>query len=355
VHIRRYGAIAACLAVLLVSVGFVTGVSAASNTLRIDPATTAVDQGATFSVKVIQNASVATSGAQVTVTYDQGKLQVTTVTKGAPWAAAPIFAGADAKAIAAANKSGKLKTVAAAFLPPGSVPAGDQEFISIEFKAVACGQVKLSLPIGPADATFIDGRTKTYGASIKASATTGAVVTVCAGAAGGSGGPTLAPDGGSPSPVASGGVDAATSSPDLGAGSSGDPVVDPSAGASDSPDPGSVLPPSPSASVMPGAAGGTADCPTCAVRQDWLTFGLAALAVSAVGLALLITLVLAALFVAGIVGVIAFFRHRRASREAPPTSEPPPSAPPPTSEPTAETGAGPSSSAAPESGNPAQP
>jgi hypothetical protein len=316
VRIHRSRAIAACLVAVLGLAGAVTTVFAAGNTMRIDPASSAVAKDATFTVKLIQNASVATSGAQATITFDKAKVQVTKVTRGAKWAPAPIFAGASDKEIAAANKSGKLKTVAAAFLPPTSVPAGDQEFISVEFKAIACGQVKLDLPIGPGDTTFIDGRDATYGAAVKATATTGATVTVCTDA----GGASLAPDGSSPTP--GGSVLGATASPDLGAGASGDPIVDPSAdpGAPSS-DPGSVAQPSPSPSLLPaGAAGTSGDCPSCAARQDWLTFGLAAMAVAAVGLALLIVLVLGTLIVAGIVGLIAFLRRRRTPEPDPPAA-----------------------------------
>jgi len=304
VRIHRMGRIVTFLAVALAVLAVATGASAASNTLRIDPASTSVAEGGNFTIKVIQNASVATSGVSATITFDRTKVQVTTLTRGAPWASAPLFVAGDAAAIAAANKSGKLKNVSAAFFPPGSVPAGDAEFITIEFKAVGCGQVKLGLPVGAVDGGMLDGRTNTFGSALKVTAT-GATVTLCS--AGGSASPSLAP-GETPAAQASG--------DGLGATASADPM------ASGSPDPAAETPPpaaggyTPSAapSPDPAAAGSTEQG-----RQDaWLTFAMAALAVAAAGLAALIALIVLAALITAVVGPILLIRYLRRNGQGTP-------------------------------------
>ena len=150
---------------------------AAGNTLRISPATTTVAKvGNSFTVHVIQNASVATSGAQATVTFDQTKLQITSVAKGAGYAGAALFLGAGASDITAANASGSLKTVAAAYLAgTGTTKTGDQDFLDIVFKATACGSSTLGLPVGPADAVLTDAN----GASLTVTTTGGMVGLAC--------------------------------------------------------------------------------------------------------------------------------------------------------------------------------
>src|SRR5262245_20974724 len=180
VRIHRRSLISACLVVALVIPALIPSVAAAGNTLRLDPATPSVATGGTFTVKVIVSAEVLTSGAQASITFDKTKVQVTSVTRGQPFAGSQLFLGADAAAIGAANGSGKLKTVAAAFLPPGNVPTGDKEFLIVGFKATACGSVTLGLPVGVADAQLLDGRDgPTYGLALKVTAA-GGKVDICA-------------------------------------------------------------------------------------------------------------------------------------------------------------------------------
>jgi hypothetical protein len=306
---RKIGIVAALGVTIL---GAVANVAAAGNTLRLEPATTTVAKDATFTIRVVQNATVATSGAQVTVTFDRTKAQVTTVTRGTPYANAALFLGADAAAITNANKTGKLKTVAAAFLPPGAVPVGDKDFITVDFKATACGEIKLGLPVGAADAGLLDGRDAKYGAALKVTGT-GATVTVDCGA----NAPTPTPVGATETPAGS--VLGETSSPGT------DVTPDPLA----STPPGESPPPAASGSVEPGAspsgspvALASADpCPTCTDRSDWLDFGLAAMGVAASGLALLIVLVLIAFVGASIVGSVLLYRHWRRSRGRAPARE----------------------------------
>lgn len=299
---HRVGLAAAVLCAALTAAAFAGSVSAAGNTLRLEPAATTVAKDATFTVKVVQNATVATSGAQVTIAFDKAIIRVQSVTRGAPYASSPLFLAADAKAIETANRSGRLKTVAAAFFPPASVPAGDQEFLVVEFKAIACGQSDLALPVGAVDAAMLDGREATYGAPLKITTKPGRVVVDCGGGVAGSTA-TPVPSGVTPAPSAPGDVAAATFDPL--ASPSHDPLAQPSSDpAPDSPsgDPGVSAP-----TLSPAAAETTTDS-----RQDaWLTFALASLAVAAAGLALAIAVIVLATLIAGFVGTFLLIRYLR--------------------------------------------
>ena len=169
------------LASLVMTLGAVLAVSipaaapalaAGTATVRIDPATEpAAGPGASFTVQVISNASVATSGVQASVTFDKAILQITGVTRGSGWASASTFIGPNgdltvaanmAAAIATANGTGKLATVAAHQTPPTTVGTGDQVFLNVTFQVVGCaavggpGTTPVGLPVGPADAVVLD-------------------------------------------------------------------------------------------------------------------------------------------------------------------------------------------------------
>jgi hypothetical protein len=235
---------------------------------------------------VIVNAAELTSGAQASITFDRTKVQVTSVAKGAAYSGAALFLGGDAGSIAKANAKGKLTTVAAAFLPPGTVALGDQDFLDIGFKATACGKVVLGLPVGAADASLLDGRDATYGKTLKPT-TTGATVQICA--PGTSPAPT--PPGSSaaaPTPTPGGSVLAASSAPSSGPTDS----TPPSSGPADSPSP-SVAPsdssgpvaivasPSPDSGQNPNSSSDSGGPP-------WLLIGLLVVAVAAVSGTLLV-------------------------------------------------------------------
>src|SRR5262245_7088473 len=305
--------LALILAVSLLGLGIVSSAAAATvtGTLKLDPPTTQVENGATFSIKVISNTSVPISGLSTSITFNKAVVQVTTITRSPAWASAPVYLAGDAKAIATANSKGNLQNVAAAFFPPTSVPAGNQEFITVGFKAVGCGTATLGVPTGRVDSTMLDGRANTYGATIKLT-TTGGTVTVCQGAAG-----SLAP-GASPSQQ----VEGETSAPS----DSFDPNASPSPSGSTG---GAVVPPpgaGPTASQAPGDAGAVA---STSEQSGWLTFALAALAVAAAGLAaLIIVLTIAAIaaVVAGSVFLYRVWRRSEAARATAPASAPVPAA-----------------------------
>ena len=76
------------------------------------------------------------------------------------------------------------------------MPAGAADFVSITFKAVACGKADIGLPVGPLDAVLLDGRTDTYGEGLPVTTTGGSIDVACGGAS-----PTPTPAGASPTPT----------------------------------------------------------------------------------------------------------------------------------------------------------
>jgi hypothetical protein len=240
-RLALFGALAVMLALLLAALGAVATVSAAGNTLRITPPSTPVAAvGTSFTVHVVQNALVPTSGAQATITFDQTKVQITSVAKGAGYAGAALFLGASPANITTANASGSLKTVAAAyFAGTGPTPIGDQDFLDIVFKATACGTSTIGLPIGAADAVLTDAN----GATLAVTTTGGTVALACPTAP-----PTPSPSA-KPSPSPSS-APSASPSPSPKPSASPVPSASPSAAPSASPSSAPSTPPSASPSPV---------------------------------------------------------------------------------------------------------
>jgi hypothetical protein len=153
--------------------------AAAEAALRIEPATVAAALGSTFSVKVVQEPSVATSGVQASIQFDPTILQVVSVSRGAAYERAPIFLPKDLDAdVRNANSTGRLRQVAAAFTPPDAVSPGPAIFLVLRFRAVACGQTDLALPAGgPFNAQMISGQTGLYGHELPVVTSSGHVAT----------------------------------------------------------------------------------------------------------------------------------------------------------------------------------
>ena len=167
-------------------------------------------------------------------------LQVVSITRSSAYAAAQFFNGASASAIAAANASGKLNQVSAGFLlPPGNIPAGEADFISVEFKSIACGATAFFLPNDPADSALLDGREPTYGIPLAIHTVRG-VVQACDPAARPTPKPTPTPR---PTPVP---TQAPTQAPIITSG-----PTPPETGGSVTPPPASEATASPSAAATP--------------------------------------------------------------------------------------------------------
>jgi len=145
------------------------------NSIRLALYKTGVIENGGFTVRVMRRSTVVTSGIQATVYFDQTMLQVVSVTRSDIYASAPIFKGAEPAAIAAANRSGVLFQVTAAYLPPATLPAGEAEFVSIEFKSIACGESVLLVPSDSAFSSIADGREATYGQPLTMASVKGVV------------------------------------------------------------------------------------------------------------------------------------------------------------------------------------
>jgi hypothetical protein len=173
------------LALVVAALSVTSCSTAPTNTLRIDPSDQTFGKGSAFSVRVIQKAIVDSSGAQASVTFDRSKAQITSVTWGSAYASAPIHIPSDlAAAITKANTTGKLAQIAAALVTPNSVAPGDADFLTINFTATGCGSIPLDLPVGPLDATLLDGRAATYGDTLPVATSGGTVTIDCSAPAG---------------------------------------------------------------------------------------------------------------------------------------------------------------------------
>ena len=121
---------------------------AASGTLRVDPATQNAAAGQEFTIKVIQNADVATAGSQMSLQFDPscprgGELRCRRPLRVS---AQLLQAGTPEEAIASANSSGLLACIATFYVPgTGSVPPGDAEFLTITLRGKAGGSSPLAL------------------------------------------------------------------------------------------------------------------------------------------------------------------------------------------------------------------
>lgn len=140
---------------------------ATENTFRIEITDeAAVVVGETVTVKVVVEATVPTSGAQISLRFNPLAVQLVEVSAGSAYADAPISAGVSAAAISAANKHGFLPAVAAAFIPPHQVAPGPAEFLVVRLRVIGCGRSEIGLGAGSLGAALLDGRVATYGAPL---------------------------------------------------------------------------------------------------------------------------------------------------------------------------------------------
>src|SRR5262245_51287611 len=293
-HSRRALRLAHVAAAALIGLAVAGGGSAAAVTgaVTLDPPTVQVENGADFTMKVVSTASIPLSGVSASITFNKAVLQVTSITRATAWSSAPLFLAADAKAITTANQKGKLQNVAGAFFPPGNVPSGNQDFITVGFKAIACGTVNMTMPTGAVDSSMLDGRDATYGAALKVT-TAGATVTVCAGG------------GGSPAP----GVSEPPTGESPGASSSFDTGATPAPGETAAGGGGGGTA-TPSPTPVPIAAGPVSDITP--EQNSWLTFAMASLGVAALILVLTTAAIIASVF--GVVFLYRWWRRNAAGR-----------------------------------------
>lgn len=130
-------ALVALAALLVAPLGAAAATPSAA--LRIDPAASTVDSGATFTVNIIQNATVATLGAQADLTFDPKIVQVAGIKAGPAYnTGLSLFGSAFdgstqsvAAAVAKANQTGTVAVVAT-----GKTPAGDAVVVAITMTAL---------------------------------------------------------------------------------------------------------------------------------------------------------------------------------------------------------------------------
>jgi hypothetical protein len=186
----RQAGVALALSALL-SVAAVGAAPAAiatvGNSLRIVAATTNTTLGGAFSVTIVGNSAVQVSGTSASLTFDNAKLQVTSIAKGAEWTDGGATwlgypSGANlATFLANANTAGKIPAIAASFLDGSSaLAAGDHTLLTVSFSVSACGDSGLGLPLGGSDGSMLDGEVATYGQGLVATSTSGTVSAPCA-------------------------------------------------------------------------------------------------------------------------------------------------------------------------------
>src|SRR5262249_60736612 len=73
----------------------------AGNSIRLEPYYSGVVSGGGFTVRVVQRATVATSGITLSIVFDKALVQVVSITKLAAFSAPPISHAAPAPALAA--------------------------------------------------------------------------------------------------------------------------------------------------------------------------------------------------------------------------------------------------------------
>jgi hypothetical protein len=147
----------------------VSGASAASASLSVDPATVNTDPNQTFDVTVKLHSDTDLAAAQTNIFFDRQVIQIQDVVATSEWTGASFFVGVapqtKQQAIDEANNStGKLYGVATFFTAgAGQVPAGDANFLTVTFKAVAGGTSTIGLtpenPLHQIKATDVAGNT----------------------------------------------------------------------------------------------------------------------------------------------------------------------------------------------------
>jgi ABC-type phosphate transport system permease subunit len=157
-------------------------------TFRIDPLGQTVSAGQTVTVRVVQSASAPTTGAQISLIFDEKLLQLNDFQLASGYTAVSAifqFGNADKGTngnkdaeIKAANEDGELENVAAFLLPGGGViPAGENPFLELTFVARSGDGGDVTLY--PFEASMIDES----GQPLAAPALVNGVVTVQAGTA----------------------------------------------------------------------------------------------------------------------------------------------------------------------------
>lgn len=129
---------------LAVPLAVIPPAHAGSPSLSVTPAIQAVASGAPFSITIVQDAGLATSGAQADMAFDPALVHVVSVEKGTAYSSASLVIGiapqTTQEAIDEANSTGTLENISAFYLPgAGSVPSGANDFVVVNMEALGAG------------------------------------------------------------------------------------------------------------------------------------------------------------------------------------------------------------------------
>jgi hypothetical protein len=131
-------------------VGVPRAAHAQTGTLSVDPPTQSVAAGDTFTVVILQDADVVSTGAQTSLGFDPAIVQVVSAEPAPPYAAGLFLFGVAPQtlddAIVEANSTGTLLNLSTFFVPgTGQIPPGPSEFLVITMQAVGGGVSPLVL------------------------------------------------------------------------------------------------------------------------------------------------------------------------------------------------------------------
>ncbi len=127
-----------------------TASAASGATMKVSPSVSSIAGGTTFTVDIVESASVGTIGANATLTFDPTLVQVTGMKAGPAYGKGLSFFGisfdgSTEKAGAAATKANQTGTVV--FEASGIIPAGDATVVTMTMEAVKGPGGKASLSL----------------------------------------------------------------------------------------------------------------------------------------------------------------------------------------------------------------
>jgi hypothetical protein len=160
-----------------------TALAAGTGTLSLSPSNPSTSTGSTFTVTINTQGSVPIEGASASLDFDKTRLEILSVAKptlGTGWNVAGVsYVLPNAGAIAAANSSGHLVSIAAFFTDGTSnLPAATTEALAtVTFFATATGTANISLPTTGSDpGGLLDGSAQpNYGTSVATTSTPASV------------------------------------------------------------------------------------------------------------------------------------------------------------------------------------
>ena len=123
-----------------------------SGSYRINPGTINVNAGDEFQFDIVQSSDVVTTGAETTLHFDPAFMQVVSVSWLGDYADGTLLIGTGQEPVAAideSNVTGVLQRITSFFNPgSGTMPPGENPFVTITMVATAAGSAPLALAEG---------------------------------------------------------------------------------------------------------------------------------------------------------------------------------------------------------------